>query len=93
MESTRREQIKHTLLQAPYTLEAIKQIFQISIHTAYEDIQHIEKSCKKQYNLHIEPATCEKCDFIFQPKAKIPSRCPKCKSQYISPSTMQLLPK
>jgi len=72
MESTRREQIKHTLLQAPYTLEAIKQIFQISIHTAYEDIQHIEKSCKNNTIYILNLRLVKNVTLFFNQKRKFP---------------------
>ena len=91
---TRREQIIDFLQKMPCTLEDITRFFEIPFSLAWEDIQHIQKSTKKDYNFVITPAKCERCGFIFQEKkCKKPSRCPKCKNERLTASRMQLFPK
>ena len=52
----------------------------------YEDIDHISKSVKRENKeLLISPARCGKCQFVFKVRktAKAPSKCPKCRSEWI----------
>ena len=52
----------------------------------YEDIGHIAKSVRNSgKELLIRPASCGKCGYIFSTRkvASRPSKCPKCRSQWI----------
>ncbi|MFW9918528.1 MAG: transcriptional regulator [Candidatus Thorarchaeota archaeon] len=90
---TRRERITELLedTEYPLTAEDICQALDIKQRSiVYEDIEHIAKSIKHQRKeLLIKPARCGSCEYVFKPQgsAKRPSKCPKCKSQWIiSPS-------
>ena len=90
---TRREKIIELLEDSEYplTAEDICQALDINKRSiVYEDIDHIAKSLKNQKKqLLVQPPVCGKCDYVFKVKgsAKRPSKCPKCKSQWIiSPS-------
>jgi predicted Zn-ribbon and HTH transcriptional regulator len=86
---TRRERITELLenTEFPLTAEEICDHLDIKSRSiVYEDIDHISKSVKrKKQNLLIRPASCGKCQFTFKTRktAKAPSKCPKCKSQWI----------
>jgi predicted Zn-ribbon and HTH transcriptional regulator len=87
---TRREAIAELLEQTEYPLTAqeICDILEIrSRSIVYEDLEHIAKSVKtRKKQLLIRPARCGSCDFIFTVcSAKKPSKCPKCKSEWIIP--------
>jgi len=86
---TRREKITKLLeeTQYPLTAEDICQALDIKQRSiVYEDIEHIAKSLRNQQKeLLVQPASCGKCNYVFKVKssAKRPSKCPKCKSQWI----------
>ena len=90
---TRREKIMILLEETEYplTAEDICQALDIKQRAiVYEDIEHIVMSIKhRKKELLVKPASCGNCSYVFKPKgaAKRPSKCPKCKSQWIiSPS-------
>ena len=69
------------------TAEEICEILDIKKRSiVYEDVDHISKSVKRENKeLLIRPASCGKCQFVFNvgKTAKAPSKCPKCRSQWI----------
>jgi predicted Zn-ribbon and HTH transcriptional regulator len=87
--STRREIIAELLerTEHPLTAEEICEELDIKKRSiVYEDIDHISKSVKRENKeLLIRPAICGKCQFAFKvgKTAKAPSKCPKCRSQWI----------
>jgi len=48
-------------------------------------LQHVEKSIKPK-KIKITPARCKECGFVFRERKKFtpPSRCPKCRSEWIA---------
>ena len=86
---TRRETIAELLERSehPVTVEEICEELDIKKRSiVYEDIDHIAKSVKRENKeLLIRPAICGKCQFVFKVKktAKAPSKCPKCRSEWI----------
>ncbi|MHA1907994.1 MAG: transcriptional regulator [Candidatus Thorarchaeota archaeon] len=86
---TRREKIAEMLERTEYPLTAEDICRELDIKDrsiVYEDITHISKSIKNESKeLLVQPARCGNCDFIFKVKgsAKRPSKCPKCRGQWI----------
>jgi predicted Zn-ribbon and HTH transcriptional regulator len=93
---TRRETIAELLERSehPMTAEEICERLDIKKRSiVYEDIDHISKSVKRQNKeLLIRPAICGKCQFVFKTRktAKPPSKCPKCKSEWILSPTFSI---
>jgi predicted Zn-ribbon and HTH transcriptional regulator len=87
--TTRRERITQILEETEYPLTAEDICRELDIKDrsiVYEDINHISKSVKNQgKELLVQPARCGNCDFVFKVKgsAKRPSKCPKCRGQWI----------
>ncbi len=49
-----------------------------------EDLKAIQRTLKREGKvLLIKPAQCRKCGFVFRPEIHLPSRCPRCKSEWI----------
>ncbi len=86
---TRREEIAKHLEDAEYPLTAQDICDMMDIRKrsiVYEDIDHIAKSVKNQgKQVIVSPARCGKCQFIFKKikSAKAPTKCPKCRSEWI----------
>ncbi|RLF04408.1 MAG: transcriptional regulator [Thermoprotei archaeon] len=54
----------------------------------YEDLMHIARSLRNgPLTLYMVPPTCKSCGYVFKDLKRLrrPSRCPRCKSQRISP--------
>lgn len=57
----------------------------------YSELNHIAKTIRRKTNnrlmLYMVPPVCESCGYVFKNlnKPKRPSRCPRCKSERISP--------
>ncbi|NHI84355.1 MAG: HTH domain-containing protein [Candidatus Thorarchaeota archaeon] len=86
---TRREKIKDLLEKTaqPLTAQELCNILEIqSCSTVYEDIEHIAQSVKaEEKELLVRQASCGKCNYVFSSRkaAKKPSKCPKCRSEWI----------
>ncbi|NHJ12862.1 MAG: HTH domain-containing protein [Candidatus Thorarchaeota archaeon] len=86
---TRRERIKALLEEAaqPLTAQDLCNILGLQSRSIiYEDIEHIAQSVKSEgKELLVKPASCGKCNYIFSDRktAKRPSKCPKCRSEWI----------
>ena len=86
---TRRERITELLEQTdiPLTDQDICNLLDIKNRaTVYEDIEHIAITVKNRgKELLIRPASCGKCGYTFAKRksAKRPSKCPKCRSEWI----------
>ncbi|MCY0868034.1 MAG: transcriptional regulator [Desulfurococcus sp.] len=92
---TRREVITRLLRETgrPLTVYEIMATLGIRVppEEIYLDLQHIAKSIRAKSNgsevLLMEPPRCKKCGYVFSDmeKPKEPSRCPRCKSEWIEP--------
>ncbi|HEY3277124.1 MAG TPA: hypothetical protein VGJ94_10925 [Syntrophorhabdaceae bacterium] len=54
----------------------------------YDHLEHVRKTLHKTgQHLHVEPARCEKCGFVFQKRERLskPGKCPLCHNQLILP--------
>jgi predicted Zn-ribbon and HTH transcriptional regulator len=85
---TRRESIILLLEEAtnPLSVTEICAVLDIKNRAlVYEDLKHIAKSVKaKARELIAAPASCGKCHYVIRENPlKKPSRCPKCKSEWI----------
>jgi len=101
MESTTREKIIEILKTAgrPLTAEEIAGFLggDITPRDVYEHLPHISKSLRARSNgreiLVMEPPYCRKCGFEFREldRPRKPSRCPRCKSEWISPPRFTII--
>jgi predicted Zn-ribbon and HTH transcriptional regulator len=96
---TRRERIMDILEQAdePLTAEDLCQILDVrSRSIIYEDLDHVARSVRgKGLQLLVKPASCGKCLYVFSMRksSKPPTRCPKCKSEWILAPSFIIRPK
>lgn len=76
-----------------YTVNDIIAILSLDLKPfeVYRHIEHIAKSIKSKTNgkiiIVMQPPRCRKCGYIFRDlrKPRKPSKCPKCKSEWIKP--------
>ncbi len=87
---TRREKIIKILSETeePLTVDELAfYLHEEDRRSIIEDLEHVAKTVKKNgMVLLMEPARCNKCGYVFRTaRVKPPSRCPRCKSEWISP--------
>jgi len=93
--TTLREEIRRYLsdIKEPESVDSIIRNLQTTrLENIVDDINHAIKSLKGTYKFKIYPSRCKKCGFAFKQDKlviKIPSKCPKCKSEMIEPPIIQ----
>ncbi|CAB50214.1 transcriptional regulator [Pyrococcus abyssi] len=92
---SRREKIIELLLERDYSPSELARILEIKGKGAkkviLEDLKVIAKIAKREgMVLLVKPAQCRKCGFTFRPEINIPSRCPRCKSEWIEEPRFKL---
>ena len=95
--TTLREEIKRYLVEIkePESVDSIIRNLQTrrTYKQQVDDLNHAIKSLKgKGIKFKINPSRCKKCGFGFKQdklEIKIPSKCPKCKSELIESPIIQ----
>ncbi|ADV65164.1 transcriptional regulator [Desulfurococcus mucosus] len=92
---TTRERIARLLreVERPLTVDEIISMLQLNAtpREVYEDLLHLAKSIHAKSGgsevLLMEPPRCRKCGYVFKDlgRPRKPSRCPRCKSEWIEP--------
>jgi len=67
------------------TAQQLAAMFKVELAEIVEDLSHLARSVRPVYDLRMHPARCLNCDFAFMERAKVkaPTKCPKCKSEWI----------
>lgn len=92
MAGTRRQQIATWLAERAYTLDELVRACGVSKAVVAEDIRHIARSLPAPRRLRVEPSVCRRCGFTFSKRDRVtdPSRCPRCRNEWISPQAFQI---
>lgn len=92
--STTREKIVDLLrtTRRPLTVDEIAiALGDVNPKDIYEHLEHVAKSIYSRSSgrevLLMEPPYCRKCGYVFKDinKPRKPSKCPRCKSEWIAP--------
>ena len=98
---TLREKLEALLRSSdhPLTVEELSQLLALPPSESkllYEHLRHLAKSIwqksKGREALVMVPPTCRNCGYIFKEldKPRRPSKCPKCRSQRITPPAFKI---
>ena len=86
----RRETVRQTIISLlrdkEYTAKELSGEVRVSEKEVYEHLGHIQISLNTTgQSLHITPAECRKCGFVFKKREKLkrPGKCPVCRSESI----------
>lgn len=101
---TLREKIMDLLMKTdkPLSVNEIIAYFGLSprdYRLVYDALEHIAKTIRRRTSGRMElvmlPPTCLKCGYVFKDlkKPRKPSRCPRCKSERISPPSFMIIEK
>jgi predicted Zn-ribbon and HTH transcriptional regulator len=76
----------------PTPVAEIARLFETSPKDAEDDLRHLMKTLKKSaYRLHVYPAVCRKCDFVFsREKLTKPGKCPRCRGTWIEAPLVEI---
>jgi predicted Zn-ribbon and HTH transcriptional regulator len=80
-----RKELVALLEDHPMTVHEIARLFGVGPRDVVDDLRHIQKSLRHEdVTLHIEPAVCRKCGFVFRgDKIAKPGKCPRCHGTWI----------
>ena len=90
-----RKQLIPLLLDNPMTVSEIARTTEQSPGDVASDLEHLLLTLKHtEYEAAISPAQCRKCRFEFgTDKLRKPSKCPKCKSTWLTEPLIQIRPR
>ncbi len=86
--ATIRQQIVQALTGARCSSRDLAHALRISERDVEDHLTHIGKSvARDKGRLVLEPSLCQDCGFEFRGRTRLtrPSRCPKCRSEAITP--------
>ncbi|MBW2987978.1 transcriptional regulator [Candidatus Woesearchaeota archaeon] len=85
---TRRQEIIELLKQGEWSIQQIANHFKTTVAEILPDFKHITRTIHPR-KIATRPATCRSCGFVFKDRKKYstPSKCPRCKSEWINPQT------
>ena len=86
---TRRERMAKLIQENDLSPSELAKIMEISVRDVLEDLEHISRS-RKYGKLLVQPARCLKCGYVFEPRIKIPTKCPVCRSTWIEEPRFKL---
>ena len=91
MPETIRKQIIEMLEQRPWSAYALANYFRLEAAEIFDDLEHIKLSIRPR-KIKVIPAVCKTCGFVFKERTKMkaPSKCPKCKSEYIQDALLSI---
>jgi predicted Zn-ribbon and HTH transcriptional regulator len=83
-QETIRQKIVLLLKEQTLSVKDISFYVMIPLKDVSEHLEHIQKN-KRDYPLHITPARCNKCNFVFKKRDRLtkPGKCPICRGRSI----------
>ena len=88
-QETVRQALARALRNGTWTIHELSVELRVGEREIAPHLEHLAKSLARQHEaLQISPASCLECGFSFQGRRRAgrPSRCPKCKSERLSPA-------
>ena len=84
-EKTLRQKFIELLSSQEMSISQLARTLEVKFSEIDLALQHVEKSIRPK-KIKVTPARCKECGFVFRERKKFtpPSRCPKCKSEWIA---------
>jgi len=94
-EATIRQQIIQAITGMRCSARDLAHRLGITEREVEDHLAHIGKSVARDRRgrFLLEPSTCRDCEFVFRGRTRFtrPSRCPKCRSEAISPPRFEIV--
>lgn len=88
-ELTIRQLIMQRITSALYSSRQLAELVGVPEREVEDHLTHITKSVARDRarRFVLEPSRCRDCGFVFRERTRLtrPSRCPRCRSEAISP--------
>ena len=88
-ELTIRQLIMQRITSALYSSRQLAELVGVPEREVEDHLTHITKSVARDRTRQfvLEPSRCRDCGFVFRDRTRLtrPSRCPRCRSEAISP--------
>lgn len=90
-EKTLRQKLTELLSSQEMSVSQLARNLEVKFSEIDLALQHVEKSIRPK-KIMITPARCKECGFVFRERKKFapPSRCPKCKSKWLTEATFRI---
>jgi predicted Zn-ribbon and HTH transcriptional regulator len=90
---TVRQRIAEALRGEELTAREISERARVPEREVAEHLRHLEHSLKQtSERLHATAPSCIQCGFTFDARHRRPSRCPRCKSERLTPPRFRIVP-
>ncbi|MFB6200769.1 MAG: transcriptional regulator [Halorhabdus sp.] len=92
MERTTRERIADRLRESSYSATALAAEYSLSTNATLEHVEHVAASLDgTDEQLLVAPPACTDCGFSgFEDRLNVPSRCPSCHSENVTPPVFRI---
>lgn len=92
---TVRQQIIQLLSRDTLSARELSQELRIAEREVWGHLDHVAQSVAPTHKLIVEPAVCLNCGFQFRKRERWrkPSKCPRCRSEFISAPRFRVQPR
>jgi predicted Zn-ribbon and HTH transcriptional regulator len=92
IEKTRRQHMVDLLQWKRWSVKDLAKELEVKVSIVLDDLEHIRRSVSSRHKMRIFPSECNHCGFKFKERSRFttPSRCPRCKGKWISPTMMKI---
>lgn len=92
---TIRQQIMQAITGAQRSARDLAHALSIPERQVEEHLAHIAKTLAygREGRFSLQPSACQDCGFVFRGRTRLtrPSRCPKCRSEAITPPRFEIV--
>jgi transcriptional regulator len=94
---TIRQRMLELLAGQELSARGLAQLLSISVRDVEGHLPHLVKSIGRHSDKRflLIPSECQDCGFVFEQRTRLtpPTRCPRCRSEFISPPRYRILHK
>ncbi len=89
---SRRQKIIELLKKyGPYRADLLAKEVGVRIDDIGKEVERVDRALRKQgMYIRVIPGYCKKCGYKFPRSFDVPSKCPKCHSQWIEPPMYEI---
>jgi len=93
---TRRQELRELLAEQQWSFEELRGELGMSVRLLEDDLHHLDRSLRHgNRRLAVTPSRCGDCGYEFRGRAPKrfykPGRCPRCRSEHIVDSRLEVV--
>ena len=94
---TARQRMLELLEEQELSARSLAELLSIPVREVEDHLTHLVKTVRRHSDKQflLMPSQCQDCGFVFGQRTRLtqPSRCPQCRSEFISPPRYRILDK